>query len=168
MCGGQGTERSEYHKSHLGEHLKSPGIMTDQWGRNQKLWGLRRSDPAYPDKCSRGMGRWSGLTGAFFGKEERGITWKQKEGTRWVPPSSTPRPSSITGVGEKTTTDRTVERAVASAVRFQLEQRGEGTIQTRGWRYRGFCWWVPEDMMEGFQELRDEWERGLVHERWCT
>lgn len=39
---------------------------------------------------------------------------------------------SVRGVGEKTATDQTVETAVASAIRFPLEQKGEGIIQTRG------------------------------------
>lgn len=50
---------------------------------------------------------------------------------------SSPRPHplqvhSVRGVGEKTATDQTVERAVSSAIVFPLEQKGDRIIQTRG------------------------------------
>lgn len=84
---------------------------------------------------------------------ERGLFWEGIEGnnleteTRYMVSTSSysspyPHPlqvHSVRGVGEKIATDQTVERAVASVIRFPLEQKGDGIIQTRGQNNRRFC-----------------------------
>lgn len=51
--------------------------------------------------------------------------------TSYSSPCPPPQVHSVRAVGEKTATDQTVGRAVTSAIRFPLEQKGEGIIQTR-------------------------------------